>query len=65
MIDEVRDLYYIMLGMGKINEFQNNFEFWPRNCKEFWYKGYIIEYDRVLRFLDKIYEERRKKRSPV
>jgi len=60
MRDEVRDLYLLMLGMKDIREFQGKYETWPRNYKEFWYKGYIIEYDRVLEFLDRIYEERRK-----
>jgi len=58
MREEVRDLYLLMLGMKDVNEFQGKFGTWPRNHKEYWYKGYIIEYENVLRFLDKIYAER-------
>ena len=58
MRDEVRDLYLLMLGYEDVTEFQGKFETWPRHYKEYWYKGYIIEYDNVLKFLDKIYRER-------
>ena len=58
MREEIRDLYLIMLGMEDMTEFQGKYETWPRNYEEFWYKGNIINYAKILEFLDKVYEER-------
>lgn len=60
MRDEIRNLYLILLGMENLTEFKGGYETWPRDHKEYWYRGNIIEYDKVLEFLDKIYEERQK-----
>lgn len=67
MRDEIRDIYYLMLGMEDITEFQGPYETWPRgDDKEYWYKGNIIDYGKVLKFLDEVYAERakREKSSP-
>lgn len=59
MSDEIYDLYLLMLGLEEIEEFQRSFEHWPRRGLEFyWHKGYIIDYSRLLRFLDDIYDQR-------
>ena len=59
MRDEIRDIYFLLLGMEDVSEFQGPFETWPRHHREYWYKGNIIDYKKVLKFLDAIYLERR------
>lgn len=62
MRDEIRDIYYLMLGMEDITEFKGPYETWPRDrTLEYWYKGNIIDYGKVLEFLDEVYEERKKR----
>jgi len=61
MADEIRDIYYIMLGMGDMMEFRGKYETWPRDEVEYWYKGNIIDYRKILAFLDKVYEDRKKR----
>lgn len=56
MSEQVRDLYFILLGMRKrgIKDFNDHPSSWPRQPKELWYRGNIIEYHRVLELLDDV-----------
>ena len=58
MSEQVRDLYFLLLGMRKrgIKEFSQHPSLWPRQPKELWYRGNIIEYQRVLELLDDVSE---------
>jgi len=57
MREEVRDIYLLLLGMEQFtNEIKKEYPKWPRHFDEFWYRGYIIEYKNILKFLDKVYE---------
>lgn len=65
MRSEIRDLYLIMLGMGRLTEFQGTYETWPRGPDEYLYKGNVINYKGVLEFLDEIYSDREKREKKL
>jgi hypothetical protein len=52
---EVRDIYYLILGLGKhVREFKRHADDWPRKHMkdDVWYRGFIIDYNDVLDFLE-------------